>query len=227
MAAHLGGGAGGPAEQQLALAVAQPRAPPAEVSSQLVVVQPNGGVSANQLQPVVGVPAPGAKRPRRGGAPTSDNLYSGLIARELNRVFQAAVDKTKDKLPRWLMFTDPRGNPCEKACCTFTSVNLLAPELRGEAVYVNEERHELGATCPPLEGTALTDAAWELQTSKLKNCVRKNANVYAVFRCFLPKFLLDFSALDLPETMGNVWTDPSKYFSKDGLRRKPQLWGRR
>ena len=79
------------AEQQLALAVAQPRAPPAEVSSQLVVVQPNGGVSANQLQPVVGVPAPGAKRPRRGGAPTSDNLYSGLIARELNRVFQAAV----------------------------------------------------------------------------------------------------------------------------------------
>ena len=191
------GGAGGPAEPAdtgLQLAVAQPLhgAVPAANGGGYQVVQYNGGV---QRQPIIGVPGVGAKRPRRG-APTSDNLFSGLIEQRLKQVFVQATNKTEHKLPRWNMFTDPRGDPCEKACCTFIGVNMLAPELCGEAVYLDKEKPELGASCPPLEGKALTEAAWKLQTSKLKNCVRKNANVYAVFRHFLPTFLLDFLALE-------------------------------
>jgi hypothetical protein len=111
------------------------------------------------------------------GARTIDNAFSGLIKEGLQRVFLSALNKTEDKLPRWIMFTDPPGDLCEKACCTFTGVDMRAPELFAEAVYVDKEKPELGASYEPLQGDDLNKAAWKVHRKTLKNCVKMLTNV--------------------------------------------------
>ena len=129
------------------------------------------GLQRHDAQITVGA---GRALKKQRHAPTA---YAELIAAGLRSVFLDGTDKTEMKLPRWLLFPDPRSWDCSMPCCQLGRVDMQDASLYGEVEFRQGEM----VKPTQLVGDALTTAVSALHDKQHKHSVRMIRKAYVVF----------------------------------------------